>query len=346
MGASLNRRDFLKLGLLGMSGLAFRPYFGQGEQLDSGDIARVAIKSVSVYSAPDDKSEILYQRYRDELVNVYYEVNSQSGPGYNPVWYRVWRGYVHSGHMQRVKIQLNPVLSDIIPKGQLAEVTVPFSQTYYYSLYGGWQPLYRMYYGSVHWIVGIDSGPDGQPWYRLHDELNELEYFIQPTHMRAIPPDELTPISPDVPMEKKKVEVSIARQMLTAYENNKMVLQTKISSGVPDWNPQPDKISTETPKGIFHVQSKMPSKHMGDGHLSSDLEAYELPGVPWVSFFEPKNGVAFHGTYWHTNFGTQMSHGCVNMRTEEAKWLFRWLTPAYSFGTWEQIGYGTLVEVT
>jgi lipoprotein-anchoring transpeptidase ErfK/SrfK len=346
MATSVNRRDFLKLCALGMSGLAFRPYFGQGELDESGDIARVAIKSVSVYSQPNDKSEILYQRYRDDLVNVYYEVNSTDGPGYNPIWYRVWRGYIHSGHMQRVKIQLNPILSTVDPKGQMAEVTVPFSQTYYYTPYGGWQQLYRLYYSSVHWIVGIDSGPDGQPWYRLHDELNEMEYFVQSAHMRVIDPKELEPISPEVPMEKKRIEVSIARQMLTAYENNKMVLQTRISTGVPDWNPQPDKISTETPKGTFHVQSKMPSKHMGDGHITNDLEAYELPGVPWVSFFEPKNGVAFHGTYWHTNFGTQMSHGCVNMRNDEAKWLFRWVTPVYQFGTWEQIGYGTLVEVS
>ncbi len=69
---------------------------------------------------------------------------------------------------------------------------------------------------------------------------------------------------------------------------------------------------------------------MGDGNLTSDIEAYELPGVPWTSFFEPETGVAFHGTYWHNNFGIPMSHGCVNMRTHEAKWLFRWATPVSS----------------
>ena len=41
--------------------------------------------------------------------------------------------------------------------------------------------------------------------------------------------------------------------------------------------------------------------------------AYELPGVPWVSYFTG-NGVAFHGTYWHDNFGSPTSHGCLNMR--------------------------------
>jgi hypothetical protein len=57
-----------------------------------------------------------------------------------------------------------------------------------------------------------------------------------------------------------------------------------------------------------------------------------------------------HGTYWHTNFGLQMSHGCVNMLNEDAKWLFRWTTPIYdqeieSPSDWELTGNGTRVHV-
>ena len=91
----------------------------------------MATTSVSVYSKPSDKSTILYQRYRDELVNIYEEIVSEYGPGYNPVWYRVWRGYIHSAHLQRVKILTNPVVENSqIPekRGRLAEVTVPMTQ--------------------------------------------------------------------------------------------------------------------------------------------------------------------------------------------------------------------------
>jgi hypothetical protein len=70
----------------------------------------------------------------------------------------------------------------------------------------------------------------------------------------------------------------------------------------------------------------MPSKHMGDGNLTSDLQAYELVGVPWNCFFT-QLGHAFHGAYWHDNFGVPMSHGCINMRIAEAKWLFLWVMP-------------------
>ena len=49
---------------------------------------------------------------------------------------------------------------------------------------------------------------------------------------------------------------------------------------------------------------------------------YNLPNVPWTMYFH--GGYAIHGTYWHNNFGRPMSHGCVNMKTPEAKILFQW----------------------
>lgn len=105
MSTQISRRDFMKLAALGLGSMAFRPFFPRPAEIDSGDLARVAIRSVSVYSRPDDTSTILYTRYRDELLHVYYQVESEFGPGYNPVWYRVWRGWVHSGHLQPVKIR-------------------------------------------------------------------------------------------------------------------------------------------------------------------------------------------------------------------------------------------------
>ena len=83
---------------------------------------------------------------------------------------------------------------------------------------------------------------------------------------------------------------------------------------------------------------------------SDDGDSFSLPGVPWTCFFASPGGYAFHGTYWHNNFGLQMSHGCVNMRNEDAKWLFRWTTPVFdpvieSESDWERTGRGTRVEI-
>lgn len=339
-----SRRDFLKLSALGLGSLAFRPFLGKNDHLEAGDLGRVATTSVTVHSLPWDESRILYTRTRNELLNIYYEVTSEHGPDYNPVWYRVWGGYVHSARIQKVQFRLNPVLQKIPEKGQLAQVTVPFSQAIRDLKSMGYQNIYRLYYQSLHWITGLQAGPDGEPWYVLKDELLEIEYLVPAAHMRPIPYEEYSPIAQDVPAHQKRLDVSIGQQKVWAYEKDQLVFETRISSGL-DYQPPGEKIPWKTPLGTFHIESKMPSKHMGDGNITSDPEAYELPGVPWVSFFEPKTGVAFHGTYWHNNYGVRMSHGCVNMRPEEALWLFRWSTPVVEQGIVETRGYGTLVNV-
>ncbi len=65
-------------------------------------------------------------------------------------------------------------------------------------------------------------------------------------------------------------------------------------------------------------------------HMTNEGDAieqiYNLPGVPWCSFFTGA-GNAFHGTYWHNDYGRPRSHGCVNLPTESAKFIFRWTLP-------------------
>jgi lipoprotein-anchoring transpeptidase ErfK/SrfK len=248
--------------------------------------------------------------------------------------------------VQRVHVKLNPVPEKLDEGFHLIEITVPFAQSFLQRKPGEWTPIYRLYFGTVHWAVGIVEGPDGEPWYRIVDELirNEnLHYYIPANQARLVTPEETTPISPDVNPDKKYIEVSLAQQELTAYEEGRVVLKTKISSGL-NYQP-PDEIPWNTPTGRFHVQTKMPSKHMGGAELTDDIEAYVLPGVPWVSFFEPENGIAFHGTYWHQNYGMPMSHGCINMKIEEARWLYRWVTPVGDMSKITTVGYGTQVHV-
>jgi lipoprotein-anchoring transpeptidase ErfK/SrfK len=83
---------------------------------------------------------------------------------------------------------------------------------------------------------------------------------------------------------------------------------------------------------------------MGGGRMTAEIGAYELVGVPWTCFFTD-DGVAIHGTYWHNDFGITKSSGCINMRNEDAKWIFRWVDPpgdpVYPYRT----GYGTKVLV-
>lgn len=340
----LSRRDFLKLSASTFASLAFSPFLPDFGDFNDAQQVRVASSSISTYSAPNDQSQIVGQWFRDELVNVYEEVDA-GAPAYNPIWYRVWGGYIHRGPTQKVKVLFNQLLTSI-PEGtrQLSELTVPYTQAMRYTKTYGWQPNLRLYYGTVHWIDGIDEGPDGRPWYRIYDELVKYPYHVLAIHLRPIALEEWSAITPDVPLENKRIEVNLSTQVLTAYEYDKNVFQTTISSGISSARLNPKDISTKTPVGEFRVLSKYPSKHMGNGSLFAGIEDYELTGVPWTSFFT-ETGVAFHGTFWHDNFGTPMSRGCINMRIDEAKWIFRWARPLHDPERIYTTGYGTLVVV-
>jgi lipoprotein-anchoring transpeptidase ErfK/SrfK len=350
MGKNLSRRDFLKLGGLSLGTLAFTPFVPRESDQDYGDIGRVAISQVDVYAEPRDGAQIVGNRYRDQIVQIYYELEPEDAPVfYNKLWYRVWGGYIHSSYLQKVKINYNQAQPEIPETGQLAEVTVPYSQSYTYSQYNGWQVEYRLYYETTHWITGVDQGPDGKAWYQVTDELQPWSYWVPASHLRTISDEELSPISPDIPFNQKRIEVNLARQNLTAFEGDQPVLETRVSTGIPSSRPTSNGIPTATPEGSFNIYSKMPSKHMGDGRLMQgdlNLDAYELVGVPWTMFFHRLDtGYALHGTYWHNNFGWQMSHGCVNMRNADAKWVFRWSMPANHPAEIEKTGFGTQVRI-
>lgn len=343
MHHTLSRRDALKLAALSAAGLAFRPLPPDEPYQDVG-LGRVTTTWINVYKEPSFRAPRLGRLERDTLIPLRAREVSDEGPPYNPVWYRIDGGYAHSGRVQRVAWHLQPPVSHIPQGGALFEVSVPYTRAYRQPDPAS-DPLYRLYYQSTAWVEAAETGSDGRLWYRLLDDLLRVRYYVRAEHLRRIPPEELTPISPDVPLHLKRIEVSLAHQELRAYEDGRLVLRTSISSGIPDTRPRENGIPTITPKGRFYIDKKMPLRHMGDGRLTSDLEAYELPGVPWVSFFH-LTGVAFHGTYWHDNFGTPMSHGCINMRPEEAKWLYRWTLPVVPPDTLLRIARGTPVLVT
>ncbi|REG10653.1 secreted protein [Pelolinea submarina] len=332
MSQKYNRRDFLKTLGTGMAALALPSFLpderGLGALSQSTmQLGRVARDSISVYSEPSDKSSILFQRFQDDVLNIYNSIVSEDGPAYNPLWYRVWGGYVHSAFVQSVRNRLNTVQDTFPDSGQLMELTVPYSDAYRIRSGGKWEVFYRLYYSSTHWVFGVVEGPDGHPWYEIRDGLVTLSYYVPAAHLRMVTDEELAPISPEVSARDKRIEISIDFQTLKAFENGTLVHEALVSTGLPTTSLDPAAIPTDTPNGTHMVRSKRPSVHMGDGTLRSDAEAYELPGVPWVSYFEI-HGYAIHGTYWHNNFGVTMSHGCVNMRSEDAKWVYRWSTPS------------------
>ena len=328
IGVSLmpfSRRDFLILGSLSLAGLALRPLDALPtrwlpDNLPNQLLGRITRQNTPVHKEPDAGSPRLAKLSRDELLSLLEDLEAPQGPAHNPRWYRLQQGYVHSAYVQRIEsIRHNRPLTRVPATGFLGEITVPYTQTTYKNRLGQWVSLYRLYYGSLHWVTALEQGPEGELLYRLYDDWLRVYYRAPAEHIRPVANYHFRPLSPQVPAEEKRLEVSIARQTLTAYESRQIVREAPVSTG-RRWTP--------TPVGQFRIDRKHPSRHMGDGGLTSDLRAYELVGVPWVSFFQSA-GIAFHGTFWHDNFGEPMSLGCVNLRTEDALWLFRWSMPLF-----------------
>jgi lipoprotein-anchoring transpeptidase ErfK/SrfK len=104
----------------------------------------------------------------------------------------------------------------------------------------------------------------------------------------------------------KWIEVDLSEQRVYARNGNKVVKKMVVSTGTSRY---------PTPKGKFRIKRKYRSVTMsGPG--------YHLKNVPHTMFFY--GGYALHGTYWHRNFGRRMSHGCINLKKKDAKWLYQW----------------------
>ena len=128
-------------------------------------------------------------------------------------------------------------------------------------------------------------------------EKSDLDFASYRYHSWDIP-DEIT-VGNDF-----WIEIDLTNQILYAYRDNQLINGFKVSTGTSSY---------KTVTGTFKIFTKYPAITMtGPG--------YDLEGVPFSMFFY--KGYAIHGTYWHNNFGTPMSHGCVNMNTEDAAWIY------------------------
>jgi lipoprotein-anchoring transpeptidase ErfK/SrfK len=125
----------------------------------------------------------------------------------------------------------------------------------------------------------------------------------------------------DLKTGEKWVDVNTTTQTLVAYEGNKPVFATAVSTGLVD---KEDKEKDHhTPPGTFRIREKHIAATM-DGDVASD-GPYSIEDVPWIMYFN--GSYALHGAFWHNNFGKTKSHGCVNMAPQDAKAIFAWTEP-------------------
>jgi hypothetical protein len=120
----------------------------------------------------------------------------------------------------------------------------------------------------------------------------------------------------EVPEKARWVHIDLAEQTLTAYQGDRLVLATLVSTGKPGF---------ETRPGLYRVWFKV--RH---STMNGRREPYHVEEVPDVMFFHGSD--ALHAAFWHDDFGAAVTHGCVNLSPRDADWLFEWATPVLPRG--------------
>jgi lipoprotein-anchoring transpeptidase ErfK/SrfK len=113
------------------------------------------------------------------------------------------------------------------------------------------------------------------------------------------------------PNGAKWIDVNKSTYRVTLYEGTTAINSFLVSIGRPG--------PYETTDGTYYIYLRYDFQIM----RGTPPDTYETP-TNWVSYFN--ESIAFHSAPWNepNNWGRRVSHGCVNMRTAEARILFDW----------------------
>jgi lipoprotein-anchoring transpeptidase ErfK/SrfK len=333
-----SRRDFLK-GVLVFGGTTFfYPWLDVKAQYvnwpESEYLGRVCAGLVNIRAKPSINSESLGILYEDSVVVWLREVVGEIPGGMmNAQWIETPDGYIYAPSLQPVRILENPVINEIpmtsVGEGFWAEVTYPFVDLILDNpparspwLKEAINP--RLYYSQIVWIDKEKTGSDGENYYRINEKYGYGDIFWAVAKaFRPLTDQDFEPISPDIENKQVYIDATTSRQYLTCLEDGREVYYCKISSGAK-WNSDGQIVeSWGTPPGVHRTWRKQVSTHMTGGTTGG---GWDIPGVGWTILFSG-TGVAIHSTFWHNDFCTPRSHGCVNVKPEDAQWIFRWTYP-------------------
>lgn len=141
-------------------------------------------------------------------------------------------------------------------------------------------------------------------WYQVAPDQ-----WVHQHRVAKVLPLQQVPITVDT---ERWISIDLFEQVLIAYEGERPVFATLVSTGLPRW---------PTYEGTFNIYIRHQREFMSWGTVGDDF--YSLEEVPWTMFFDA--GRALHGAYWHDGFGYRRSHGCVNLSITDARWLYDWV---------------------
>jgi len=309
--------------------------------------------TINIRSGPSENSSVVKSVIEDTVFQWEKEVVGEAPGGLvSRRWVQTPEGYVYSPFVQYCQSIINEPIGSLpntsLGPGRWAEVTVPYVDLVLENpparapwLQAVMHP--RLYYSQVVWIDQIGDGGSGNIQYRVNERYAYGDIFwADAKAFRILTDDDFTPISPDI--ADKKVIVNLTYQYLQCLEAGREVYFCRCSTGAK-FNAAGEAVDKwATPPGPHPIFRKMASIHMSAGNMES---GYDTPGIGWVSLFA-EGGVAIHSTFWHNDFGVARSHGCVNVLSEDAKWVFRWTQPVIPYDPGDitvQMPGGTIVDV-
>ncbi len=333
-----SRRDLLK-GVISFGGaMALNPWLQVKAQatnfLESGKLGRVCSGLARIRAKPSINAEEVGILYEDSVVIWLREIVGEIPGGMlNAKWVETPDGFIYAPSLQPVKNIENNILPELpmtsLGQGFWGEVTVPYVDLILKNINPSAPWLKeaknpRLYYSQIVWIDDLKTDGDGETYYQVNERYGYGDIFW--ANARAFKPlteRDLEPISPEVENKLVYVDATPTRQFLTCLENGVEVYYCQISSGAK-WNSEGQiEKSWGTPPGVHRTWRKQVSTHMTGGTAGG---GWDIPGVGWTILFS-SNGVAIHSTFWHNDYGTPRSHGCVNVKPEDAQWIFRWSLP-------------------
>jgi len=146
---------------------------------------------------------------------------------------------------------------------------------------------------------------EGVTWYQIAPDewVNSMKARVVSVNTR--PPEGVD--------TNRWIEINLLQNTMSVYEDGQLQFATLIATGVEPFYTQP---------GVFQIYEKKLLETMQGSFEADRSDFYYLQDVPWTMYFDQAR--ALHATYWHTLFGYQQSHGCVNLSPGDANWLFQW----------------------
>jgi len=342
----ISRRKFLQSSAIGLGSVVFvKDIKKKTISLDFPDHETLGRNTVylpntlPIRSKPRVDANVVRALQEDEVVVWLREVVGEAPAGrMNRRWVETPEGYIYASSIQPVRNQPNIPIQELPyeenVRGMWVEVTVPHvtMQLANPPARAPWlndvpQNLWKLYYKQILWVDDLRFDANNNLQYRVNERYGSYGdiFWADAKAFRPISKEEIQPINPN--SENKRIVVNINTQSLSCYEGNQEVYFCQVSTGrkLDEYGNPADKWAT--PVGEFWIWRKLMALHMSGGGTGA---GWDTMGIGWTSLFVGE-GVAIHSTFWHNDFGTPRSHGCVNVLPDDAKWIFRWTAPKVNY---------------